>query len=474
MLERREILGGAAVSEAVWPGWTVSTASYVCGLLHPRIIAELDLAAHGYFAYAKEWSSFTPLPDGRSLLLGHDRAANAREIAAFDPRDSDGFARFGAEATQLGSRLFDAFEREYPSDAIDSETWTTLRGSVAELVERHVRTPALQATLAIDGLIGTYAGPRDPGTAYVLAHHYAGRALGAQGAWGYVRGGMGGVSQAIAGAARSAGCAFRTNARVARILVRDGSAYGVALADGTEFSAPLIISNADPVETFGNLLAPSDVPHAIREKLATWRIEGCSLKLNLALGELPNFTARPGNGAAQPHHLATLHVAPSLDYQQSAHDDARAGGASLAPVLECFMQTPTEPSLAPPGKHLLSVFAQYYPYARADGPWTEANREAAADSIVAAIAAYAPNVPGAIEARQILAPPDLERRFGLHGGHIFHGELLPGQLLEERFATRTPLAGLLLCGSGASPGGCVSGIPGLHAANAALAELARA
>ncbi len=439
-------------------------------MLHPRIIADLDLAAHGYFAYAKDWSSFTPLPDGRSLLLGCDRAANAREIAAFDPRDVDGFAHFGAEATQLGARLFDAFEREDPSDAIDSETWATLRGSVAGLVERHVRTPVLAATLAIDGLIGTYAGPRDAGTAYVLAHHYAGRALGTQGAWGYVRGGMGGVSRAIALAARSAGCAFRTNARVARILVRDGRAYGVALADGTVYAAPLIISNADPVETFANLLAPADLPPAIRAKLATWRIEGCSLKLNLALGELPNFTARPGNDSAQPHHLATLHVAPSLDYQQSAHDDARARGASRAPVLECFMQTPTEPSLAPPGKHLLSVFAQYYPYARADGAWTDAKREAAADSIVATIAAYAPNVPSALEARQILAPPDLERRFGLHGGHIFHGELLPGQILGERFATRTPLLGLLLCGSGASPGGCVSGIPGWHAASAALAE----
>ena len=470
VLERREILGGAAVSEAVWPGWTVSTASYVCGLLHPRIIAELDLAALGYDAYPKEWSSFTPLPDGRSLLLGHDAAANAREIAAFDRRDVAGFARFGAQATELGARLFDAFERESPSDGIDSDTWATLSGSVAELVERHVRTPVLAATLAIDGLIGTYAGPRDPGTAYVLAHHYAGRALGTQGAWGYVRGGMGGVSRAIALAARRAGCAFRTGARVARILARNGRAYGVALEDGTEYSAPLVISNADPVETFGNLLEPADVPAEIRRKLATWRMEGCSLKLNLALGELPDFSARPGNDVARPHHLATLHVAPSLDYQQSAHDDARATGTSRSPVLECFMQTPTEPSLAPPGKHLLSVFAQYYPYSRADGPWTEANREATADSILATIAAYAPNVPSAIEARQILAPPDLEERFGLHGGHIFHGELLPGQILGERFATRTPVAGLLLCGSGAAPGGCVSGIPGWRAASAALAE----
>jgi phytoene dehydrogenase-like protein len=470
VLERREILGGAAVSEAVWPGWTVSTASYVCGLLHPRIIAELDLVRLGYHAYAKEWSSFTPLLDGRSLLLGHDAAANAREIATFDPADVAGFARFGAEATRLGALLFDEFERDEPAGDFDADTQATLRGSVAALVERYVRTPALQATLAVDGLIGTYAGPRDPGTAYVLAHHYAGRALGTQGGWGYVRGGMGGVSRAIALAGLRAGCVFRTSANVTRILVRNGTAYGVALDDGSEYVSSLVLSNADPVETFANLLAPADVPPELSRKLAGWKIEGCSLKLNLALGELPDFSARPGRAVARPQHHATLHVAPSLDYEQAAHDDARTLGFSRAPVLEGFMQTPSEPGLAPPGKHLLSIFAQYYPYAGVDGPWTDAKRETVADSIVATIAAYAPNLPDAIEARQILAPPDLERRFGLHGGHIFHGELLPGQILGERFATRTPIAGLLLCGSSASPGGCVSGIPGWRAADAALRE----
>jgi phytoene dehydrogenase-like protein len=190
--------------------------------------------------------------------------------------------------------------------------------------------------------------------------------------------------------------------------------------------------------------------------------------LNLALGELPDFTARPGHGAPAPHHRATVHVAPSLDYLQAAHDDARTLGASREPMLECFMQTPTDPSLAPAGKHLLSIFAQYYPYERADGPWDDAKRERAADEIVTTLARYAPNLPNAIEARQILAPPDLEERFGLHHGHIFHGELLPGQILGDRFSTRTEIDGLLLCGSGASPGGCVSGIPGIRAATFAL------
>jgi phytoene dehydrogenase-like protein len=470
VLERRELLGGAAVSEEVWPGWSVSTAAYVCSLLHPQIIADLDLPAFGYHAYRKEPASFTPLLDGRSLLLGSDAAGNAREIGAFDARDVAGFEAFDGEATRLGGALADAFDLADPAAAqFDAATQRALAGSAAALVEHFVRTPVLGATLVTDGVIGTYAGPRDAGTGYVLAHHYAGRALGTQGAWGYVRGGMGSVSRAIALAARKAGAEFRTGAQVARILVHEGRAAGVMLDDGTAFEADTILSNAHPSVTFGELLTASDVPPAIASKLTTWRSEGASLKLNLALGELPDFTARPGT-TAQAHHRATIHVAPSIDYLQTAHDDARRDGASKAPMLECFMQTPTDPSLAPPGKHLLSIFAQYYPYHRSDGAWDTAKREAAADSIVATLAQYAPNLPNAIEARQILAPPDLEGRFGLTGGHIFHGELLPGQILGERFPTATGIAGLYLCGSGASPGGCVSGIPGVRAARAVLGE----
>ncbi len=469
VLERRDVLGGAAVSESVWPGWTVSTASYVCSLLHPRIVEELRLGSYGYKAYRKDPASFTPLLDGRSLLLSSDPAENAAEIVAFTPSDVRGFEAFEREAERLGSMLYDAFERDDPADArIDADAERTFAGSAAELVERFVRTPVLQATLATDGLIGTYAGPRDAGTGYVLAHHYAGRALGAQGAWGFVRGGMGSISRALALSARLSGCEFRTNATVARILVRDGTAYGVALEDGTEYEAPVILSNADPHTTFAKLLEPSDVPDAVRAKLAMWHDEGCSLKLNLALGELPNFACRPGNAEVQPHHKATIHVAPTVDYLQRAHDDARELGASREPMLECFMQTPTDPTLAPPGKHLLSIFAQYYPYDRADGPWDAAKRAAAAETIVATLARYAPNLPAAIEAQQLLAPPDLEERFGLHRGHIFHGELLPGQTLGDRFATRTSIDGLTLCGSGAFPGGCVSGLPGLHAARSVL------
>ena len=466
LVERRDVMGGAAVSEAVWPGYTVSTASYVCSLLHPTIVEELSLVAHGYHAYAKDPSSFTPLLDGRSLLLGKDDAQNAREISAFDSSDVDGFHGFEREATALGSALFDAFERDDPQNVrFDARVEAAFHGSAAELVERHVKTPVLQATLATDGIIGTYAGPRDAGTGYVLAHHYAGRALGAQGAWGFVRGGMGAISRALALVARLAGCSFLTSTTVERIVVKDGRAVGVVTSDGSELFADVIVSNAHPHITYETLLDERDRVPELDAKLATWRTEGCSLKLNLALGELPDFTARPGTNV-QPHHRATIHVAPTLDYLQDAYASARSGGASHAPMLECFMQTPTDPSLAPAGKHLLSIFAQYYPYHRADGAWDDGKREAAAESIVATLAQYAPNLPNAIEAKQLLAPPDLEARFGLVGGNIFHGELLPGQILGERFDTKSPIEGLYLCGSGASPGGCVSGIPGWRAARA--------
>jgi phytoene dehydrogenase-like protein len=236
--------------------------------------------------------------------------------------------------------------------------------------------------------------------------------------------------------------------------------------------ARAVISNAHPRTTFLELLDRSALDAAFAAKLEGWRSVGPSLKLNLALGELPSFTCRPGT-APQPHHRATIHVAPSIDYLQKAYDDARAEGESEEPLIECFLQTPTEPSLAPPGKHILAVFAQYFPYDRPGG-WSAARREGAADKVVSILSRYSPNLPNAIEHRQVLAAPDLEERYGLVGGHIFHGELLPGQIYEDRFATRTPVRQLYLCGSGAHPGGCVSGFPGKRAARAVLHDLAPA
>jgi len=471
VLERRPVIGGATLSQEIWPGYRVSVASYVCSLFDPQIIADLDLHAHGYEAYRKDPASFTPLVDGRSLLLGSDDATNAREIAAFDERDIAGFAAFEAEAVRLGSLLFESFDDDEPSFArFDDATQATLHGSAADLVERYVRTPVLQATLATDGVIGTGAGPRDPGTAYVLAHHYAGRALGAQGVWGFVRGGMGALASAVADAARTHGATLRTDAPVERIVVRDGRAAALQLRDGTTIEAETILVNAAPQTTFLQLLDRSDVPPALVRKAEGWRTNGMSFKLNLALGELPNFIARPGR-EAQPHHRATIHVAPTIGYLQRAFDDTQTRGISREPMLECFMQTPTEPGLAPAGKHILSIFAQYFPYDRTDRPWRPADREAIADVIVATLARYAPNLRTIIEHRQMMAAPDLEALIGLPGGHIFHGELLPGQIYEDRFPVRTGIAGLYLCGSGTHPGGCVTGFPGRRAASAVIRDV---
>ena len=471
VFERCEQLGGAAVSDRdVWPGYTISAASYVCSLLDPWLVEELDLRMHGYEAYRKDPASFTPLADGRSLLLGRDAAVNAREIAAFDANDVVGFEAFERRAEALGAALFETFSDEDPQlGRFADDVRRDLLGSAAELVERYVKAPVLQATLATDGLIGTNLGPRDAGTGYVLAHHYAGRAIGAQGAWGFVRGGMGSISQALASAARVHGAEIFAGSQVASILVRDGRASGVVLVDGTEIAARTVVSNAHPRTTFLELLADGNLDPAFAKRVRAWKTVGASLKLNLALSELPDFTCRPGT-RPQAHHRATIHVAPSIDYLQAAYEDGGTFGESREPMLECFMQTPTDPSLAPDGKHILSIFAQYYPYDRADG-WSERTRDRVADAIVDTLARYAPNVPRAVEARQLMAAPDLEARFGLVGGNIFHGELLPGQIYEDRFATRTPIHGLYLGGSGAHPGGCVSGFPGKRAALAALADL---
>lgn len=466
VFERDPMIGGAAVSQTdVWPGYTLSMASYVLSTFDPWLVDELELRSHGLEFYRKDPYAFTPLVDGRSLLLGSDSAANAREIAAFDPSDVAGFQAYGEVTDRAGQALFESFSDPEPRfDKFDRDIQALFRGSAADLVEKHVKTPVLQAELVNDGLIGTYLGPREPGTGYVLAHHLAGRVLGIQGAWAFVRGGMGSVTGAIADSARAYGAKIFSGRRVAKVLTFGERAIGVVLDDGTEVAAKTVASNAHPRTTFLDLLDQGQLELEFVDKVLGWKTVGPSLKLNLGLGELPNFTARPGTNP-QPHHRATIHVAPTVDYLQRAYDDARAGGASKEPLIECFLQTPTDPSLAPPGKHILSIFAQWFPYDRPDG-WSQGARESAADTIVEILGRVAPNLPNAIEHRQVLAAPDLERRFGLIGGHIFHGELLPGQIFEDRFATRTPIENLYLCGSGAHPGGCVSGFPGKRAAAA--------
>jgi phytoene dehydrogenase-like protein len=472
VLERHERLGGAAVSEHPWPGWTVSAASYVVSLLHPQIVEDLDLEGHGYRAYLKDPSSFTATKDGRSLLLSRNQARTAAEVGAFSSQDVRGLAELDRVLSGYAREIYDSLLEAQPRfERLSADAQAMFRGSAAEFVERYVETPMLAAAIANDGIVGTSLGPRNAGTGYVLAHHWAGRAMGIQGAWGYVRGGMGSISAAIASAASRWGAAIRHGCAVSSVLVRGGRAQGVVLADGSEVEASVVLSNADPVTTFARLVPAGTLDADFMDRVRAWRCDGPSLKLNLALGELPVFASRP-QLAGEGHLHATIHVAPDIDYLQRAYEDAAAGVPSREPMLEMFLQTPSDPTLAPPGKHLLSIFAQYFPYKRKDGPWTPQRRSEAADAIVATIGCYAPNVPRAVEHTQLFTPADLEERFGLHHGHIFHGELLPGQIFEHRFAVRTPLPGLYLCGSGAHPGGCVSGAPGWRAAHAAQADLA--
>ena len=347
VLERRDVVGGAAVSESPWPGWTVSTASYVCSLLHPDIITELHLASHGYSAYRKEPLGFTPLPDGRSLLLSSDDVATEREIAAFSRRDVAGYRAYCEAVEILGERVFDSFMDEEPRlGRFDEATRAIFNGSVADFAEKYVETPVLQAMIATDGITGTNRGPRDPGTGYVMAHHVCGYALGERGAWGYVRGGMGAISKAIEGAAAAAGAEIRRNASVAQITLRHGRAAGVVLADGTEIEARIVLSNAGPKTTFLKLAGAERFEGAFIERVHGWESNGPSLKLNLALGELPNFSARPSKGVAA-HHRATVFIAPDIDSMQTAYEDAKRLGAARRPFLELYMQTPTDESLAP-------------------------------------------------------------------------------------------------------------------------------
>ncbi|MDQ6929878.1 MAG: NAD(P)/FAD-dependent oxidoreductase [Candidatus Eremiobacteraeota bacterium] len=467
VFEQSEKIGGAAVTELLWNGYSVSAAAYVCGLLDPWLIAELQLDRHGYSAYRKDPATFTVLEGGRSLLLGSDEAENEREIAAFNRTDVEGYREADRVIRRLGAELFETFSDEDPQfERFSPRTQALLRGSAAEIVERYVDTPVLQAAIATDGIIGTYLGPRDPGTGYVLAHHHAGRALGSQGAWGYVRGGMGAISTALASAAIEAGAEIFTAVSVQKIATSGGSARGVVLADGRTIAARAVVSNAHPRTTFLTLVGDQEFQPAFIAKVRTWKTTGCALKLNLALGELPNFVCRPGT-LVRPHHRASIHVAPSLGYLQTAFEDAMQMGVSKEPMLECFLQTSAEPALAPKGKHMLSVFAQYYSYDRVTA-WSSTEKRAAVDGIIKQLAQFAPNIPGAVEAMQVLSPVDLENRFGMIGGHIFHGELVPEQIYEHRFATRTPLQNLYLCGSGAHPGGCVSGFPGKRAAISVL------
>ncbi|MCG8353321.1 MAG: NAD(P)/FAD-dependent oxidoreductase [Chloroflexales bacterium] len=486
VLERYHTVGGAAITEEIYPSFRVSVASYSCSLLRPSIIADLRLAEYGFSVYAKEPSYFMPFPDGRHLFLyASDRAASKREIATFSQRDAEDYDRW----EEFWDRVCDIIE---PTLMAPPPTWSQLADmfeqagctddfrrlmllSTTDLLNEFFESEEIKAAMAPQSLIGTAAGPDTPGTPHIWMVHAVGRAIGKRGIWGYVRGGMGAITQALAGAARDLGVTIRTSAEVGEILVEQGVATGVVLANGETLRAHAVLSNADPKRTFLKLIPEHALPAAFREHIArNYRCSGPVYKLNLALHELPNYTAYPGSDG--PNHRATTDICPSMAYLEQAWEDYKRGQPSVEPFIEIYTQSPTDRSLVPEGKHVLSCFCQSAPYEPAGRSWDDGLREEFADRIIAKIAEYAPNLPQAIIARQMLAPVDLEQRFGLTGGHIFHGELTPDQAYSLRPIAgwadyQTPLPGLYLCGSGTHPGGGVTGIPGHNAAQVVIESL---
>lgn len=481
VLERRGIVGGACVTEELAPGIRASTAAYSLSLLRPEIWTELDLSRHGLLVIPKDPQLFIPLPDGGHLFVWRDGRRTREELERFSRRDADGYARFNGFWAQATGFLRPWLLRDGPPlgelrgeaqrRGLAGVFRLAVEGSAADVVEEFFASEALRGAFVTQGVIGTAASPRQPGTAYVMAHHLLGGVGGLDGSWGYARGGMGAVTQALAAAALEAGAEIRTNAPVAEILPGEG----VRLEDGGVVRAGCVLSNADPKRTFLGLLPPGVLPEAVRRAVEGIDTRGSVVKVNLALRELPDYRALPGREPG-PQHAGTVEICPSVSYLERAFRDAAAGRVAAEPFMEVFCQSAVDDSLAPPGIQVVSCFAQYAPFQIPAGEW-EVVREAAGDAVVATLARYAPNVPGAVVAREVLGPPDLEARFGLTGGNIFHGEILPGRLFGERpvpgwgGGSRTPVPGLYLCGAGAHPGGGVMGAPGRNAAMAVLADL---
>jgi phytoene dehydrogenase-like protein len=498
VLERRAIVGGACVTEEVFPGFKVSTAAYVNSLFAADIVRDLGLHGYGFEVLPRQPSSFTPYPDGRFLLMGSDAGLNRREISKFSARDAERYPEYEAMLDRVAAFIEPTLTMTPPDvlrpgardllgmlslgrsfrrlGAGASEAIELLTGPARAILDRWFESTELKSTLATDAIIGAMASPSMAGTGYVLLHHVMGETGGARGVWGYVRGGMGGLTQALARAAGDLGVQIRCEAEVSRILVSRGSVSGVALAGGDEYRAPIVASNADAHVTFRRLLEPGVLPADFVAAVDRISYESASLKINVALAELPSFLACPGS-VPGPQHRGTIHVCPDLDYIERAYDDAKYGRPSERPVLECTIPSVVDETVAPRGRHLMSMFVQYAPYALREKSWDDL-REAFADRCFALLDEYAPNFSRSVVARQVLTPLDLERTFNLTGGNIFQGAMTPNQLFAFRpvpghAAYRTPVRGLYLCGAAAHPGGGVMGIPGKNAAREILRRRAR-
>ena len=494
VLERRPVLGGAAVTEEVFPGFRFSVCSYVVSLLRPEIIRELDLPRHGLEILPLD-GTFTPMPDGNYLWRVNDHAKTRREIARHSKLDAEAYEEYGKAMVEM-ARFVRPILNMTPPDPMgldprdlmklvflgkrfralpDHDRYNQIQlmtMSAVDFLDQWFETDVLKATMSASGVIGTFLGVRSPGTAYVLLHHYMGEIDGSFRSWGFARGGTGSISNAIANAAREGGVEIRTQAPVQRIRTKGGRATGVVLATGDELDAELVLSSVDPNLTFLKFIEPKELPSEFLDEVRRYRFRGSSGKVNLALDRLPQFTCLPGGGA---HLRGAISISPSVDYMERAWDQAKYGEFSRRPYIDMVIPTLTDPSIAPPGKHILSCFVQYAPYRLARGTWDD-QREAFGDAVVDTLAEYAPNIRDTILHRQVLTPLDLEREFGLTEGNIFQGELALDQLFFMRPVPgwaqyTTPIGNLWMCGSATHPGGGIMGAPGR---NAALRILGRA
>jgi len=496
VLERRHVLGGAAVTEEVFPGFKFSVASYVVSLLRPEIIRELDLARHGMEILPLD-GTFTPMPNGDYLWRVNDHYKTRREIARHSKLDAEAYDEYGRAMMEMGrfvkpilsmtppdptsaglkglqDLLFLGRRFQKLSDEDQYNQVGLMTMSAVDFLDRWFETDVLKATMSASGIIGTFLGVRSPGTAYVLLHHYMGEIDGAFRSWGLVRGGTGAVSNAIASAAIEAGAEIRREAGVVKILVKEGHAKGVVLENGEEIEAAAVSSSVDPRLTFLKMVGEDLLPADFVEDIKRYKFRGSSGKVNLALDGLPDFKCLPGPG---PHLRGAISISPSVDYMERAYDEAKYGRFSRRPYIDIVIPSLTDTSLAPPGKHVMSCFVQYAPYHLKEGAWDD-KRDEFGDAVIDAIAEYAPNIKNLILHRQVLTPLDIERTFGLSEGNIFQGELTLEQLFLLRPAPgwtqyRTPIKRLYMCGSATHPGGGVMGAPGLNAARQMLGDWKR-
>jgi phytoene dehydrogenase-like protein len=497
VLERRALVGGAAVTEELWPGFRVSTASYVVSLMAPKVVSDLELGRFGYHVYPLDPAYFAPFPDGRGLLMWDEPQRAAQEIARFSTRDADAFLAYSSTLSELAALVRPLLLRVPPSvrlqsiadvrEAVSLGSYMGRRRrdlarvvdlmtmSVADFLDEYFEHPSVKGAVGFGGTIGAWGGPMSPGSAYVLLHHRIGEVAGMRGAWGFVRGGMGGLSEAIAASARRSGAEVWTNTSVASIDVQNGRARGVTLADGRTLRAASVVSGTHPKTTLLDFVDRGQLPSELVEEMSNYRTRGSTVKVNMAISELPDLTAMPGRtlGPQHPEFVIT----PSIEYLERAWDDAKYGRPARHPMVDCVIPTTKDPTLAPEGKHVLTAFVQYAPYELAEGTWDD-QREAFGDRVVETISEYAPGFSSSVIHREVLSPVDLEHRFGLVGGNIFHGEMSLDQMFSLRpsglmSGYATPISGLYMCASGTHPGGGVMGAPGHNAAGVVLKDLKR-